>query len=248
LGVYLLALADHRVLRYPLKIFEGDSPDFTLVAKSKTETGLEIIRATDEDWREAITLAEREHPNGWTLVASPHGYGGDELEREFCALVRNAVQRKVPKLAKYRPVSRYDLLVPDDTRMGAGDRRKVVAMLTPWVQELKEREPRIRKISVVVSLDVLYDIGGESLVLPFVKWSSPNLKDAATGDSFSERVEYAGKFVAQNAIRAHRAAGRPLYSMDAEGKLVKETADGRRFEVRISEAGEESTVQELSRR
>jgi hypothetical protein len=28
LGLYLLALVDRRILRYPLKVLEGDSPDF----------------------------------------------------------------------------------------------------------------------------------------------------------------------------------------------------------------------------
>ena len=35
---------------------------------------------------------------------------------------------------------------------------------------------------------------------------------------------------------------------NSDGKIVKEPSDGRRFEVRVSEAGEESVVQELSRR
>lgn len=248
LGVYLLALADHGVLRYPLKVLEGDSPDFMVVGKSGQESGLEVTRATDENLQAEITRAERDEPNGGAFLASPHGWVGDELERDWCALVREAVEKKLPKFVKYRPASQYDLLVPDDTRMGAGDRRKVIEMLTPWARDLKQREIRLGKISVVASLDVLYDIGGASLVLPFVEWSSPRSKAAAKGESFSERVEYAGQFVAQNAIRAHRAAGRPLYFMNSRGKLVKETADGRRFEVHISEAGEESTVQELSRR
>ena len=84
------------------------------------------------------------------------------------------------------------------------------------------------------------------MVIPFVEWSSP--REVVNGESFSYRVEYAGRFVAQNAIRRHKAAGGPVYSIDSDGKLVKETSDGRRFEVRVSETGEESVVQELSRR
>ena len=47
LGLYLLALAEHRLLRFPLKVLEGESSDFVLVGKSGEETGLEITRATD---------------------------------------------------------------------------------------------------------------------------------------------------------------------------------------------------------
>jgi hypothetical protein len=248
LGLYLLALADRRILRYPLKVLEGDSPDFMLVGKSGEETGLEITRATDEDLQAAITQGEKDHENERAFIASLRGYVGDELESEWCTLVRDAVEKKIPKFTNYRLASRYDLLVPDDTRMGAGDRRKVMEILTPWVRELKLREPSLGRISVVASFDVLYDIGGASLIVPFVEWSSAKSTGVSKGESFSERVEYAGRFVAKSAIRAHKAAGSPLYSLDATGNLVKETPDGRRFEVRISESGEESTVQELSRR
>src|SRR5215469_12566275 len=246
LGLYLLALADHRLLRYPLKVLEGESPDFMLVGKSGEETGLEITRATGEHLEAAMTSAERDPSDGAAIMASSFGYASDQLEREWCALVRAAMEKKVAELPGFKPAARYDVLVPDDTRMGSGDRRKVIQMLTAWVRELKQREPRLGKISVAASLDVLYDIGGMSLVIPFVEWSSP--REVVNGESFSDRVEYAGQFVARNAIRRHKAADGPVYSIDSDGKLVKETSDGRRFEVRVSEAGEESVVQELPRR
>jgi hypothetical protein len=248
LGLYLLALAGRGFLRYPLKVIEGESPDFMLVGRSGKETGLEITRATDEQFQMAITRAEKEHPNGSAFVASMAGYVGDQLESEWCALVRETIERKVRKFAKFRTASRYDLIVPDDTRMGAGDRRKVMEILAPWARELREREPKIGKISVIASLDVLYDIGKGSLIIPFVKWSSPTSNGAEKGESFSDRVVYAGQFIAKSAIRAHKATGSPLYSIDSKGRLVKETADGRRYEIRISETGEERTAQELSRK
>jgi len=159
LGLYLLALAEHRLLRFPLKVLEGESSDFVLVGKSGEETGLEITRATDEDLQATMTRAERNLSDGPAIIASSFGYGGDQLEMEWCALVRTAVEKKVAKLSGFKPASRYDVLVPDDTRMGSGDRRKVIQVLTPWVRELKRREPRLGTISVAASLDVLYDIG-----------------------------------------------------------------------------------------
>jgi hypothetical protein len=54
---------------------------------------------------------------------------------------------------------------------------------------------------------------------------------------FSNRVEYAGQFVADKAIQAHRAAGTPLYFIDSKDRLVKQTSDGRRFEVRVNQDG-----------
>ena len=150
-------------------------------------------------------------------------------------------------LPGYRAVSRCDLLVSDDTKMGAGNRRKVLDILTPWARELKQRAPKLGKISVVASLDVLYDIGGESRILPYIEWSAPKLEKAAEGGFFSDRVEYAGQVVAEKAIQAHKAAGAPIYFIDSRERLVKETSDGRRFEVRVDEDGAEITIQELPR-
>jgi hypothetical protein len=248
LGLYLLALSDHSLLYYPLKTLEGDSPDFLLVRKSGETTGLEVTRATDEEFQASVTRAEKEHPEGYAIVVSPLGYAGDQLEEESCRLFRKAIEKKVARLPKYRPASRYDLLVSDDTRMGAGDRRKVLAILTPWARAVKQREPKLGKISIVASLDVLYDIGGESRIFPFIEWSAPKLGETADGETFLDRVEHAGRIAAEEAIRAHKTAGTPICFLDSRGRLVKETSDGRRFEVRVNEDGEEATIQKLSSR
>lgn len=254
LGIYLLALADNKLLSYPLKIEEPDSkgqgqksPDFMLVWESGETTGLEVTRATDEELQRWMTRAEKEHPEGSAIMDSPHGYAGDQLEQEWCGLVRRAIEKKVALFPGYRPASRYDLLVADDTRMGAGDRRKSIAILTPWVRELKQKEPKVGKISVVASLDVLYDIGGEVRIFPYIEWSAPKLDDAAEMETFFDRVEHAGRIAAARAIGQHQIAGTPIYFMDHKDRLVKQTADGRRFEVRVRKNGEEITLQELSR-
>ena len=247
-ALYLLALADHQALSYPLKVLEWERPDFILTWKSDETIGLEVTRATDKEVQRWITRAEKEHPKGSAMMASPYGYGGDQLEKEWCVLVREAIEKKVAMLPGYMAVSRCDLLVSDDTRMGAGNRRKVLSFLSSCARELKQREPRLGKISVVASLDVLYDVGGESRIFPYIEWSAPNLEKAPEGVSFSDRVEYAGQVVAEKAIQAHKAAGSPIYFIDSKERLVKETPDGRRFEVRVNDHGEESTIQELSRR
>lgn len=247
LGLYLLALGDHGLLRYPLNVFEGEKPDFTLVGNSGKTIGLEVTRATDEDLQAAMTRAETDHPDGQAIPPSPLGYVGDDLEKKWCAVVRQVVEKKLAKLPEYIPASRYDLMVPDDTRMGAGDRRKVMTILGPWARELKKREPKLGRISAAASLDILYDIGGRSLILPFIEWSSPESQDAAPGLSFSDRVEYGGQFAVKNQIERHKEAGNPVYSTDARGRLVKEMPDGHKFEVRVSETGEETTVRDLTR-
>jgi hypothetical protein len=247
LGLYLLALADHRLLKFPLEVREGDSPDFVFVHKSAEAVGLEVTRATDEGIQAAISHEERAHPGGSAMIVSPHGYAGDELERQWCVFIRKAVEKKAAMLTGYRPAARYDLLVSDDTRMGAGDRRKVLAMLDPWARNLKQQQPRLGKISVAASLDILYDVGGQSRIFPFIAWSVPGAQ-TGTQTNFSDRVEYAGWLLSGDAIQAHQSAGVPIYFVDNRGKLVKRTAGGRQFEVRIDESGEEITLRELPRR
>ncbi len=242
LGLYLLALADHGLLSYPIKGEEGERPDFMLTWKSGETTGLEISRATDEELQRWMTQAQKKRPEGSAMRASPGGYAGDQIEEEWCALVRCVIKKKVAMFSNYRPALRYDLLIPDDTRTGAGDRRKVLAILAPWASELNHSTPKLGRISCVTSLDVLYDIGGESSIFPYIRWSAP----AAQGEGFSDRVEHAGRIATLQAIRAHKEAGAPTYSMDRKGRLVKETSDGRRFEVRVREDGEEVTIRELS--
>jgi hypothetical protein len=100
----------------------------------------------------------------------------------------------------------------------------------------------------VASLDVLYDIGGDSRIFPYIEWSAPNLEETGDGEAFSERVEHAGRIAAEEAIHAHQTAGTPICFIDSRGRLVKHTSDGRRFEVRVNDDGEEVTIQELSRR
>ena len=59
LGLYLLALATHDLLTYPLRVEQGESPDFMLTWKSGETTGLEVKRATQASLRSATDQAER---------------------------------------------------------------------------------------------------------------------------------------------------------------------------------------------
>jgi len=174
LGLYLLALADHGLLSYPLIIEEGESPDFLLRWESGETTGLEVTRATDEEIQRWMTRAEKEYPEGCAVLASPLGYAGDQLEKQWCDSVRNAIEAKVCKLPKFRSASHHDLIIPDDSRTGPGDRQKVLAALGPWARESTQRRPLLGKMSVVVSLDVLFDIGGESRIFVY---SQPETRD-----------------------------------------------------------------------
>lgn len=263
LGVYLLALGRNGLLDYPFAVKGGESPDFILTEKSGAITGLEVTRATEPWLQRKMTSADREYrrrelaaegsgrePQPVIIELSQSGWIGDEAENQWCILVRRAIERKIAKLSKFAGTARHDLLISDDTPLPT-DRRKVLAALDPWARDLKSKTPMLGRISIVVSLDVLFDIGGDSRILPYVHWSAPDL-DETPLQSFSERVELAGKAEVERAIREpldgripplknHAAA----YYVDTNGRIIKRTAEGRRFEVRIKENGGETIVREL---
>jgi len=253
LGIYLLALADHNLLPYPLTVVEGESPDFMLTWPSGETTGLEVTRATDQMLQQWMSQAEKKHPEGVARMFSPLGYVGDELEKEWCDFTRVAIEKKVAMVGQYTPALRYDLLVADDTRAGAGERRKVLALLAPWARHLKRKEPRLGIISAVASLDILYDIGGESRVLPYIHWSAPESVESTHAESLSKRAELAGRVTVERAVREppqrhapSDEAPLPGYYVDIKGRIIKRTSDGRRFEIRIRQGGTEVIVTELS--
>jgi hypothetical protein len=264
LGLYLLALGQHEFLDYPFTVRKGESPDFAITEKSCEVIGLEVTKATEPWLQREMTSADREYrrrelaagtsgagAEPVTIALSELGWIGDEAEDQWCALMRRAIQGKIAKLPAFRPAVRNDLLVCDDTPLPAVDRRKALAALTPWARDLKSRTPMLRRISIVISLDVLFDVGGVSRILPYVHWSAPDLDDTPM-QSFSERVELAGKVEVERAIREPledpiptSKNPAPAYYVGTNGRIIKRTAEGRRFEVRIKESGGESIVREL---
>jgi len=252
LALYFLALAHHQLLSYPIEVVESESPDFIVKHESDETTGLEVTRATDQDVQRWLSRAAKEHPAGSATMPNLLGYAADQLEDEWCGSVRKVIEKKVAELSRYKGAAIHDLLVADDTRAGAGDRRKVVSLLSTWARELKRREPKLGKISVVASLDVLYDIGGESRIFPYIDWSALETDDLGQSESFSQRAELAARVTVERAIREpsqrHVPSDEipvPGYYIDMSGRIVRRTSEGRRFEVTIEEDGSEVIVKEL---
>jgi hypothetical protein len=263
-GVYLLALGRHGLLDYPFAVKSGESPDFILADKSGEAIGLEVTRATDQWLQRDMTGADREYrqrklatevsasdAEPVAIALSELGWIGDQAEDQWCVVVRRSIERKIQKLRAFRSAARHDLLIYDDIPIPAIDRRKVMVALDPWAGDLKSNTPTLGRISIVISLDVIFDVGGRSQILPYVHWSAPELDDGPV-QSFSERVELAGKVEVERAIREpdHDQIppwknSAPAYYVGTNGRIVKRTAEGRRFEVRIKENGGEIIVREL---
>ena len=252
LALYLLALAEHELLNYPLRVDQEESPDFMLTWPSGELTGLEVTRATEQWLQRAMTASEKEYGRRTIEVAasreeaepvsvplSQAGWVGDEAEVEWCLLMHKAIEQKLAKLPIFRPASRHDLLIYDDTPLPAIDRRKVLAAISPQVRKLNEKNLTFGKISVIISLDVLFDLAGACRIFPYIDWSAPKLDGPKDLRAFSTRVEDAGRIAVERAVGRHTGMKKPVYFKYSRDKIVKLTPSGRRFEVRFQEDGEE---------
>ena len=134
-----------------------------------------------------MTLTEQK--NGATVLGlSNGGWLRGEREKIWITRVQDAIEQKLVKLPSYRSASRHDLLIYDDSPPIGVDRKVVLAETRKWICDVRRRHPLLGKVSIIMTLDVVYDVGGKCRVLPFVDWSSPeSLAD------FGERVEYAGR-------------------------------------------------------
>jgi len=259
LGIYLLALAQRGFLAQPLRIEQGESPDFMLTWASGRTAGLEVTKATEPWFQKAMTKDEREYrrreaeaaslkqpPAPVIRMLSVAGWAGDEAEREWCSLICRVIERKLESLAGYREANSHELLIYDDAPLPAVDRRKVMAAMASWVPLLREKGPAFDKVSTIVSLDLLFDFGGESQILPYIEWGGPKLDGPSNALSFAERVEQAGTAAVRWATDPH--VGMAPISFDHGGnKIIKVTPEGRRFEVMIRSDGEEVVLREIMR-
>lgn len=259
LGIYLLALAERGILAQPLRIEQGESPDFMLTWASGRTTGLEVTKAT-EPWfqiarmedereygrREAESASLKREPAPVVRLLSAAGWAGDEAEREWCSLIRRVIERKLVSLVGYRMADSHELLIYDDTPLPAVDRRKVMAAMASWVRLLRENGPAFDRVSTIVSLDLLFDLGGEGQILPYIEWGAPKLDGPSNALTFAERVEQAGTAAVWRATDPH--VGMAPISFDHGGnRIIKVTPEGRRFEVMIRPDGEEVVLREIMR-
>lgn len=187
LGLYVLARATHDLIDFPVIADEGQGPDFIMTEGDSPPAGLEVTKATTPALQRAMTLSER--TNGTRGVElSNGGWLRGEREKIWISQVQEAIERKLDLLRSYRKALRHDLLIYDDSAPIGVDREVVLAEAGKWIRGIRPRSPLLGKVSIIMSLDVAFDVAGKCRLLPFIDWSSPeSLPD------FGERVEYAGR-------------------------------------------------------
>jgi hypothetical protein len=257
------------LLTYPLSVDqfeEHESPDFMMRWPSGETTGLEVTRATEEGLQKNKSAAHKEYrqrkvdaersetePEPVSIPLPTAGWTDGERERGWSLMFRNAVEKKLVKLrgeppefrSKFKPAARHDLLVYDDTPFIGVDRTRVIATMQNCIRDLSGQQRAFGKISFISSLDLIFDLGGECRMLPYVEWTKVVPEDRDSLMTLAHRVEEAAQIAVKKAIRSHADAGRAIHYTDSRGRIIKETPDGRRFELQLLENGEEVIVKEL---
>lgn len=161
---YLLTLAAHELLIYPLNISKSERPDF-LVDAPRDRYGIEVTEATEEDWQRELTESEDARNDGLPNVAriSEEGFAGEQPERVWCATVIRAINSKIDSLndPSY-PVVSCDLLVYVNSRMTlvVGEARafELLSEAIPPEMERWKACDRLGCVAILTNWHVLPDL------------------------------------------------------------------------------------------
>ena len=168
LSRYLLALAEHVRLEFPISVSHaqpGESPDFVLESYGQT-VGLEVTEATTSKFHKQLEIAERSADGIYFDPLDP-GWLGDSPERFNAELVVAAIRRKAASLAKgsWRTARHQDLLIYCENAPGPGVKnRDLIARVGPALVNMCESDaalPTFRHISLIAGGKVIFDVAGE---------------------------------------------------------------------------------------
>jgi len=154
---YLTTLAENDLLAFPLVVKKGESPDFMIREGSSDFWGMEITQATTKKYQQDLTRTEGS--SGCDLLEGD-GSVGDSPEREACAAIIRAMRRKSMKTkkGKYRPASRYDLLIYVDVEAFFFDSNKSIQLLLPRLRRWKIQWQGLGRVSIIASQNLYYDV------------------------------------------------------------------------------------------
>jgi hypothetical protein len=183
-GLYLLLLRRHGLLSYPFHLDEAESPDFMLTWPSTETSGLEVTRATTQPFQKVMSDIDREYvrrkktaraegteAEPVSVIYNPLGWTDGQCVRNWCDQVLEATIRKLGKLAEFRQAAHHDLLIYNDADVPLFPGREREQTFDTVASELKRLESRyaqsFRSISVLMSLDVEYDVGRNRQLLVY---------------------------------------------------------------------------------
>ena len=173
LSRYWLGLADAGLLIYPITALKSESPDFIIENSDGTRTGIEVTEASTADFHRELVRNEQDARSGLHLDHNRYdrGWLDDEAEREWSALVCDAIRRKSEKLkgGNWRPADAHDLVIYFNGRAPGVNRTIALTMLRELFHT-KRLVTTFRTVSIVdwegQSYKVFYDVVGTCRVPP----------------------------------------------------------------------------------
>jgi hypothetical protein len=161
---YLLTLAGHDLLTYPFEIAKSERPDF-LIDISDGRHGIEVTEATEEDWQRELTASEASEGDdpGDAEMLEGDVFAGEQPERDWCATVIRAINRKVDRLNDPAyPVTVCDLLVRAESRMSivADEERAIELLAAAAFPELERWKScaRLQHVAILTHRHLLPDL------------------------------------------------------------------------------------------
>ena len=98
---YLLTLAAHNLLSYPLDLNKSERPDFIVTDGTRDRYGIEVTEATEQDWQRALneTEAGQGDDPAEAILIGEDGFAGEQPEHDWCAAVIHAISNKITSLS-----------------------------------------------------------------------------------------------------------------------------------------------------
>jgi len=181
---YLFPLAHSGLLEFPIEIVKHETPDFVSTSRSGDGIGLEVTKATREEFEADLTRFHRQqetenylsNPNTGMMALDILGWAGDSVETEWVSYILGSISNKLPDLPSY-PVEECDLLIYDNTPLPAPNLQMAAeGVRLQFVKEpLTDEHGRVfRVISVIRDLWLIYDIARKPQLLQYdVAWNTP---------------------------------------------------------------------------
>lgn len=181
---YLFPLADSGLLRFPFTATKSETPDFILKWPQGKTIGLEVTKATRQEFEADLTRFDRKQetkaypsdPAADTMELSFVGWAGNEVERQWVEYVLASIANKLENIDTYS-VGECDLLIYDNTPTGAPDLKMVAEAVR---LKLSVSFPRSKNgrvfgvISVIRDPWLIYGIGEAYKILAYKpEWGVP---------------------------------------------------------------------------
>jgi len=181
---YLTTLAPNEIIRFPIRLNKGESPDFILSYCECETWGAEVVEATTNDYQKYLANTEdSKEPDllfGFDMKKSRgecgdaiwDGWVGDSPEREACAAILDAMQKKAKKIeaGKFSPLSRYDLLIYENVSAFFYDDSKAMKFLKNVVGQTPCQLASLGKVSIITGSRLYYDVTGNMTCFPIFQY------------------------------------------------------------------------------